>query len=406
MLGKWQWIFKQLTSRLWLRASFFCLIAIAAALLGFILKNYIPSGLAQDIGADAVSDVLNIIASSMLAVTTFSLSVMVAAYAAAANSAAPRSLKLLLSDKTSQNSISTFIGSFLFSLVGIIGLKMGIYGETGRFFLFIMTIAVILFIVLTLLQWIEHLSRLGRVGETIDMVEAATVEAINDLAKQPYLGGVAWPASFKPNKNYTAITHHKIGYLQYIDMASLDRIAQRIEKPIYLDVRPGAFNDSIKNIAFVNGSVSEEDLASICRCFSIGDSRSFEQDACYGLIVLSEIASRALSPAVNDPGTAIDVIGTLVRALSPLALGEEQEPKYKHVKLPSFEAKILLDHCFKPIARDGASMIEVVTFLQKGLKSLAKIGNGQFKTPAEETLSYVRAHAQQALRIKEDKAAI
>jgi uncharacterized membrane protein len=406
MLGKWQWVFKQLTSRLWLRASFFCLIAIVAALLGFALKGYIPSDWAREIGADAVSDVLNIIASSMLAVTTFSLSVMVSAYAAAASSATPRSLKLLLSDKTSQNSISTFIGSFLFSLVGIIGLKMGIYGETGRFFLFIMTIAVILFIVLTLLQWIEHLSRLGRVGETIDMIEVATVEAMKDLAKQPYLGGVAWPKDFKPNKNYTTITHKKIGYLQYIDMANLDKIAQRMARPIYLAVRPGAFNDSVRDIAYMNGAVSEDDLAAICKCFSIGDSRSFEQDACYGLVVLSEIASRALSPAVNDPGTAIDVIGTLVRALSPLALEKEREPKYKHVKLPSFEIKILLDNCFKPIARDGAGMIEVVRFLQKRLDSLAQIGDGRFRKPVKETLTYVKAHALHALPIKEDKALV
>ncbi len=42
-------------------------------------------------------------------------------------------------------------------------------------------------------------------------------------------------------------------------------------------------------------------------------NRTFEDDPRFGLIVLSEIADKALSPGVNDPGTAIDVIGTLVR---------------------------------------------------------------------------------------------
>jgi uncharacterized membrane protein len=37
-------------------------------------------------------------------------------------------------------------------------------------------------------------------------------------------------------------------------------------------------------------------------------SRAYNQDVRFGIIVLSETAQRALSPAVNDPGTAIFII--------------------------------------------------------------------------------------------------
>ena len=52
-----------------------------------------------------------------------------------------------------------------------------------------------------------------------------------------------------------------------------------------------------------------------CSAFAIGDSRSYDQDPRFGLIVLGEIAAKALSPGVNDPGTAIQVIGAGVRLL-------------------------------------------------------------------------------------------
>jgi uncharacterized membrane protein len=40
-----------------------------------------------------------------------------------------------------------------------------------------------------------------------------------------------------------------------------------------------------------------------CACAAIGPERNIELDPAYGLIVLAEIAERALSPSVNDPGT-------------------------------------------------------------------------------------------------------
>jgi uncharacterized membrane protein len=80
---------------------------------------------------------------------------------------------------------------------------------------------------------------------------------------------------------------------------------------------PGTFCTPNRPVAWVireaSGRVSDEDAEAIAATFVIGGSRVFDQDPRFGLLVLSEIASLALSPAVNDPGTAIDVTNTLVR---------------------------------------------------------------------------------------------
>lgn len=191
MIARWRWLLHQLTKRLWFRASLFSLLGIATALLAVVVKDYIPESLPARIGADAdaVDKILGIIASSMLAVTTFSLSTMVTAYGAASSGVTPRVTTLVMEDTTTQNALATFIGSFLFSLVGIIALSTGAYGTQGRVLLFAVTIAVVILIVYTLLRWIDHLSKLGRVGETIDRVEQATIDAINNKVQWPHLGG-------------------------------------------------------------------------------------------------------------------------------------------------------------------------------------------------------------------------
>ncbi|WP_439604689.1 DUF2254 family protein, partial [Shinella sp.] len=137
MTSRWGWLLSQLGRRMWVRATLFSILAIVTALIAIVLAPFIPGDLSTRIGADAVDNILGIIASSMLTVTTFSLSTMVSAYSAATSNVTPRATKLVMEDSTTQNVLATFIGSFLFSLVGIIALSTGAYGDQGRVVLFL-----------------------------------------------------------------------------------------------------------------------------------------------------------------------------------------------------------------------------------------------------------------------------
>ena len=177
MIDRLRWATHRLTKRLWFRASLFSLLGVATALLAVVFKDFVPESLPTRIGADAVDKILGIIASSMLAVTTFSLSTMVTAYGAASSGVTPRATTLVMEDTTTQNALATFIGSFLFSLVGIIALSTGAYGEAGRVVLFAVTILVILLVIGTLLRWIDHLSRLRRERAVAKVKKAARMAA-------------------------------------------------------------------------------------------------------------------------------------------------------------------------------------------------------------------------------------
>ncbi|MER1968519.1 DUF2254 family protein [Castellaniella sp. GW247-6E4] len=217
-MPRWRWIFTQLTRRLWVRASIIGLMGIAAAALAAVIERFIPWPLPTTIGADSVDGILNIIASSMLAVTTFSLSVMTAAYGSATSNVTPRATTLLIEDQLTQTVLSTFIGSFLFSIVGIVVLKTGAYGDRGRFVLFVVTIAVIALVVISLLRWIDHLTRLGRVGETTERVERAARQAINDRMSKPFLGGKPLTdMKGQIPEDAIAVRGQEIGYILHID---------------------------------------------------------------------------------------------------------------------------------------------------------------------------------------------
>ena len=191
MMSRWRWLLTLFARKLWLRVSVMALIGVATAAAGIVLAPYVPDAWTIKIGAQAIDGILNVLASSMLAVTVFSVSTMVAAYGAATSNVTPRATRLLMEDNTSQNVLGTFIGSFLFSLVGIIALSTGLYGSQGRAILLVVTIGLIALIAVTILRWIDYLARFGRLGETIQRVEEATWKAMKTRLAHPHLGGTA-----------------------------------------------------------------------------------------------------------------------------------------------------------------------------------------------------------------------
>jgi uncharacterized membrane protein len=370
IIGRTRWLLRQFKKQIWVRATMFSIGAVVTALLAAVAEPYIPYDVKLTLAAGTVDDILNILATSMLAVTTFSLSIMVSAYSAAASTVTPRSTKLLLSDSVAQNTLATFLGSFLFSIVGIIGLAAGFYGDQGRVILFLATLVVLFIIIGTLLRWIEQLGKFGRVGDTIARVEKAATGPAEQLGRLPRLGALPWT----PVPDAAAeIACRESGYLQHIDMAALNDIACEQHLKIHVDVMPGSFLHPARPVAMAFPAPKADCLEEIAACFTISTEREYDQDPRFGLIVLSEIASRALSPAVNDPGTAIEVIGSGLRVLLnySAARNNPETPCFEHVHARELDTAELFDDFFNPIARDSAALIEVQMRLQFALEALA-----------------------------------
>ncbi len=402
MQTRWQWLLLQLGKRLWLRTSLYALAGIAAALVATPLEFLVPDGLADLVGGDAVDKILGVIASSMLAVTTFSVSVMVTAHVSATSNATPRAASLLIEDSITQQALATFLGTFLFSLAGIIALSTGLYDGAERVILFAVTLLVIGWIVYTLVRWIDHLAVLGKVSETVDQVERVALVALDERLAAPCLNGQRL-VSAAP-EHYQAIFVDDVGYVQHIDMAGLADCAVAVDSDIYLNCLPGSFIDPSTPLAYV---AQDDDLSrkGIGEAITLGRRRSFEQDPRFCLSVLSEIASRALSPGVNDPGTAIDVIGRGVRLLGRYAAEHPAEKVlYERVHVAPLELGDLFDDIYAPIARDGAPMVEVGLRLQKALLALARSGMPALQRHALRLSELAIEHAEQCLQVPQELA--
>jgi uncharacterized membrane protein len=282
---------------------------------------------------------------------------------------------------------------------------MGAYGEQGRVVLFITTLIVITLMIIMLLRWIQHLSLLGRVGETTLRVEEATRSALENRVSVPCMGGNLWTA---PPKDAIALYPAEIGYIQNIDVAMINAFAVDNDVQLYLPCQIGAFVHPAQVVVWLTPVRDSLDTAPILDAITIHAERSFDQDPRFGLSVLAEIASRALSPAVNDPGTAIDVTG---RALRLLAICGDKKAQSVEVLYPQVFVKPLLtadlfDDIFNPIARDGAALIEVQMRLAKSLQALAQLNPEAFAADARRYLAIILAWAETKMESQPDRQRI
>lgn len=404
--------FKRLSERLWIKPLAICLLSIGALALANLVDLTSVGRSLPDVSKDSTETLLRVLASSMLVMATLAVASMVSAYASASSSATPRSFPLIISDDVSQNALSAFIGAFIYSVVALVALMNGAYGGKGsQFILFVMTLGVLAFVIVTFIRWVDNIARLGRLGHTIQKVEAATEGAIRTRQSAPRLGGIA---ATSPPHGGRAVFGRTIGYLQRVDVTALQSCAAKSGLRVAVTALPGTFCTPNRPLAWIvaddSGQVAEEDAVKIANAFTISYARVFDQDPRFGFVVLSEIASRALSPAVNDPGTAISVTGTLVRLFFLWTqcghAAQETEVRCDRVSVPELVLADMFDDAFTGIARDGAALVEVVVRLLKALESLAALGDAPMRDAALRHARCTLKRAEKGLTFPPDLAVV
>ncbi len=398
-------LYRRLRERLWVRPVIFCILAILALLAAGATDRLGLEDLTPNVEHDTVEKLLSIISASMLGVATFAVASMVAAYASVSSNATPRAFALVISDDVSKTVLSTFIAAFIFSVVALIAIKAGYYRQTALFAVFVMTIAILAWVVFSFVRWVDQIARLGRLETTIDRVEKATTAALDRRRRSPSLGALLIEKFTDPGE---PIFSDEVGYVQHINIGAMQSWAEKHDAVLTVAALPGTFIAPGRALVFVNINVRDDsrkpDQSELAEAFVIGSGRVFDDDPRFGLITLSEIAARALSPGVNDPGTAISIIGTFVRLFvcwaSPLQEAEKpSKPQFDRVRVPLLSVDDMFDDAFTAIARDGAGEIEVVIRLQKAFKSLCAIGNDEISAAASRHSKIAMARAELELKL-------
>ena len=192
-------------------------------------------------------------------------------------------------------------------------------------------------------------------------------------------------------------------------MDALQKLAKEMGLKIRLNCLPGKFVHGNSEIAFIRSS-QDVDMGKVTQkvngAIHVGHTRLFDEDPRFGLIALAEIASRALSTGINDPGTAIQIIGSQERLLflwkDEIENSTESNVLYDCIEVPQISMEDFFDDAFRSVSRDGAEYIEVMLRLQKAFNSLETINHAEIKAAAIQHSKYAFNRAELAIKLKHD----
>jgi len=397
-----EFIRNRLGERLWLKPLITCAASVGAIGAAYLMDGWFAEDTFPDVTASSLKMLLGVLTSGMLVIATFAVGAMISAYSSASLNATPRAFPVMIADDVSQNALSTFVGAFLFAVIALLVLMNEVFGAPGRFFLLVLTLGVFWIVVMTFIRWVDRIARLGRLQTTVEQVEGAAQRSI----KRYHSSWLSEQSEgFEPVKG-NHVAEEKIGYLQKIDWPALQGWAEEHDRRIQVRVLPGKFVTPDLTLAIVSEKddeeLSDDEQKRLRSAFHIGKNRVFDEDPRFGFVVLSEIASRALSPAVNDPGTAIQIIGQFVRLVHSWKKWEKEDQPEAQQEFDRLEASPIsvgdiLEDAFLGIERNGAAYKEVMIRLHKAFHSIGKI-DGE----TEKAVSKHSADALERIRLTMD----
>ena len=373
---------------LWVMPAVGAIFATVWSLIATASRYFIDPDQVPDISIEAVENLLDIISSSMLAVTTFSLSIMVAAFASASSSGTPRAYSLMMSDDNTRLAIASFISAFIYAVIAKIALALGYYGPSGRFILFVSTILVLMYLIYTLIRWVQTLSQLGTLTTTIGKIEAVAKRSLAQFRHQPDMGA----RGIKPDTNPVFSVHSECtGYFNNFNIVGLNQLAKEQGLHLHIHQMPGKFIDPLTTLVDVysNDPLDLEQQKklqdTILDHMIIETNRSFLQDPRFGVLVMSEVGQKAMSAAINDVGSGISAINALTRVIID-SQPEEDMPRLDcpYISIKIFDIREIIYSTFAPMARDCSTNLELNQRLLKCLSMIYhNVPEAEFKQAAE-----------------------
>jgi uncharacterized membrane protein len=164
-------------------------------------------------------------------------------------------------------------------------------------------------------QLASTLSQVANRGrQVIDGLYTAPARANHNSTAQPI------PATSPPGDGAQQIRwpHHS-AVIQVINVPRVLRAAERAGAMVEFTVGSGDEIAEGAALAVVSGPREPALEPEVLKAITVGDERTFEQDPALALRLLADIALRALSPAVNDPTTAVEALDRIASLLRVLA---------------------------------------------------------------------------------------
>jgi len=316
---------------------------VAALLVGFAV-SLIDVGedsplapLAFQGTADDARALLMTIAGTVVTVIALVLGLTVVALQVSSTQYSPRLLRKFLRDRANQIVLSVFVATFVYSAAGLytVGLAAGGRVEqfprlaiSGAIALLLATMAMVVYFA----DHLAHAIQVDAIGARVEKDTLALLPHLHAGEKGSGTNPPAWAAPLRASRS---------GYLQIVDPDVILPFARQHQLTVRLRPRVGEHVVAGTVLGWAWQPTAQDPIPGTAslqllldQAVRLGFERTLEQDPALGIRQLVDMACKALSPAVNDPYTAVQAVDHLsvifcamaVRPLGDTISGDRNRP--------------------------------------------------------------------------------
>ena len=256
------------------------------------------------------------IASAMITFTGVVFSITVLVLQLASGQFSPRALRTFLGDRSTHVAMATFVGTFVFALSVLLSIR----GSAGEIERFVPTLSVFAAFVLVLAStgvfifYIHHIAHSTRAITVIsrigDELRVSIEHMYPNIAQEPDDECLI----VRPPGPCGEVRASRHGVLTRVAVERLFELAEQHDGLIEVVPKIGDFVVSDAPILRY-WPADREALARAAETLVFERERTPDQDPLFGIRQLVDIAQRALSPGINDPSTAVQVLDEIHEAL-------------------------------------------------------------------------------------------
>lgn len=363
------------------------LAVMAALLLGGLLSSIsVPNRsvlhyLVFEGTSDDARNLLIGITGTIVTVIALVLGLMVVALTLSSTQFSPRLLRNFLRDRPNKLVLSAFVATFSYSAAGLYTVGVSAGSRSVNFPRLAVTGAILLLFVslFALVYQVHHVSHSMQLDEIMRRVQNETQSVLRHQRVRP----CDTPAPVRPPwaKEVSAT---RSGYVQTVHAERLIALADRLRMHVAVIPRIGDHVVSGSPLAWVWRDDPADALDDVHlhdgahHTVRLGFEPTSEQDVAFGLRQLVDIASKVLSPAVNDPYTGVQAVNHLAVVMATIARRSHgttvhEGPGGGSVTVPGWTFADYLDLTCAQIRRYGASEPTVIRELISLLSSTAHL---------------------------------
>ena len=361
-------------------------LACGGAVLSWIeesepsIGDWVPRVLFFSHSDPAVAQViLSDIATSTMTVVSIVFAILLMTLTLASMQFSPRIIVSFARDRVTQWTLGIFLGTFLYCMAALPAAHTlpspfaPVVTVMGAIVLAIVCVGLLLF-------FIHHITQAISVNHIVDRIASETEVVVDEVMPLPRRRvHVETSDSVEAGTWETTILSDSSGYIRFVDLKQLLSLATSHHVKVQLVRRVGQFVPTDTPLLMVNKPerLAPEAIAAFRAAFDFGPTRTLQQDVEFGVLQIVDIALKAISPAVNDPTTAIGCVDQLTRILIRFVSRDMPEPRLydlrgvARVSIQWIDFERLLDSAFEQIRMYSKGDIAVSLRLLRSLGDIA-----------------------------------